>query len=37
MAIGAGWLSIWLFNRSSRIPTWAPDDATEVPRVGVSH
>src|SRR4051794_37919985 len=37
MAIGAGWLSIWLFNRSSRITTSATYDAPDVPRVGVSH
>jgi hypothetical protein len=36
MAIGAGWLSLWLFNRSSSVPTWAPNDATNEPRVGVS-
>ena len=37
MAVGVGWLSIWLFNRSSRITTSARYDATDVPRVGVSH
>lgn len=23
MAVGIGWLAVWLFNRSSRITTWA--------------
>ena len=37
MAIGVGWLSMWLFNRSSRITTRANHDTTDVPRVGDRH
>jgi len=33
MAVGIGWLAIWLFNRSSRITTWADHAATDVPLV----
>jgi len=31
MAIGVGWLSMWLFNRSSRITTWANHTVTQTP------
>ncbi|MGH3465675.1 MAG: hypothetical protein ACRDP9_29745 [Kribbellaceae bacterium] len=33
MAVGIGWLAIWLFNRSSRITTWADHAGTDVPLV----
>jgi len=36
MAVGIGWLAIWLFNRSSRISTWAGDAVSGVPLVGAS-
>ena len=31
MSVGIGWLAIWLFNRSSRISTWADDTGTTAP------
>ncbi|HYJ67068.1 MAG TPA: hypothetical protein VEX15_05335 [Nocardioidaceae bacterium] len=31
MAVGVGWLAVWLFNRSSRITTWADHAPTQVP------
>ncbi len=37
MAVGIGWLAIWLFNRSSRITTWADHAVTDVPLVGANH
>jgi hypothetical protein len=37
MAVGIGWLAIWLFNRASRITTWADHAVTDVPLVGASH
>ena len=37
MAVGAGWLAIWLFNRSSRITTRAGQVVSDVPLVGASH
>ncbi len=36
MAVGIGWLAIWLFNRSSRISTWAGHAVSGVPLVGAS-
>jgi hypothetical protein len=36
MAVGIGWLAIWLFNRSSRTSTWAGDAVPSVPLVGAS-
>jgi hypothetical protein len=33
MAVGIGCLAVWLFNRSSRITTWADHAATDVPLV----
>jgi hypothetical protein len=37
MAVGIGWIAIWLFDRSSRITTWADHAVTEVPLVGANH
>jgi len=37
MAVGIGWIAIWLFNRSSRITTWADHTVTDVPLVGADH
>jgi hypothetical protein len=37
MAVGAGWLAIWLFNRSSRITTRTGQVGSDVPLVGASH
>ncbi len=31
VALGVGWLSIWLFNRSSQITTWADHSVTQAP------
>jgi hypothetical protein len=31
MAVGVGWLAVWLFARSSRITTWAPHPVTGTP------
>jgi len=36
MAAGVGWLAIWLFNRSSRITTWADRQVTDTRQVGAS-
>jgi len=30
MAAGAGWLALWLFNRSSRITTWGETAAVRA-------
>jgi hypothetical protein len=35
--VGAGWLAIWLFNRSSRITTRTGQVVSDVPPVGASH
>jgi hypothetical protein len=37
MAVGIGWISIWLFNRSSRITTRTDQVVSDVPLVGASH
>jgi len=37
MAVGIGWISIWLFNRSSRIATRTDQVVSDVPLVGASH
>jgi hypothetical protein len=37
MAVGAGWLAFWLFNRSSRITTRTGQVVSDVPLVGASH
>jgi hypothetical protein len=37
MAVGIGWLAVWLFNRSSRITTWAEHAVTDVPLVGATN
>ncbi len=37
LAMGIGWLAIWLFNRSNRITTWAEHAATDVPLVGATN
>jgi len=37
MAVGVGWLSIWFFNRSSRITTRTDQVVPDVPLVGASH
>jgi hypothetical protein len=37
MAVGAGWLAIWLVNSSSRITTWADRTTADMPRTAVSH
>jgi hypothetical protein len=34
MAVGAGWLAIWLFNRSSRVITRTDQVVSHVPLVG---
>jgi hypothetical protein len=37
LAVGIGWLSIWLFGRSSRIVTWRDHGVTDVPLAGAYH
>jgi hypothetical protein len=37
LAVGIGWLAIWLFNRSGRITTWADHAVTDVPLAGANH
>ncbi len=37
MAVGIGWIAIWLFNRSNRITTWEEHTVTDVPLVGANH
>jgi hypothetical protein len=37
VALGVGWLGIWLFNRSSDITPWAARPATQAPRVSANH
>ena len=34
LAVGIGWLSIWLFHRSSRIATWTVTSNSAVPVTG---
>ena len=34
MAVGIGWIAIWLFNRSNRITTWADHAVTVGSLVG---
>ncbi len=34
MAVGIGWIAIWLFNRSSRITTWTDQKVTDAALVG---
>jgi hypothetical protein len=36
LAVGIGWLAIWLFHRSSRIVTWADHAVADVPLVGAN-
>jgi len=36
LAVAIGWLAIWLFNHSSRIPTWEDDRVTREPLVAAS-
>jgi len=37
MAVGIGWISVWLFNRSSRITTRTDQVVSDAPLVGASH
>jgi hypothetical protein len=37
LAVGIGWIAIWLFNRSGRITTWADHAITDVPLVAANH
>jgi hypothetical protein len=37
LAVGIGWLAIWLFARSSRIVTWAHHAVADEPLVGANH
>ena len=37
MAVGIGWISIWLFNRSSRITTRTDEAITDARLVGANH
>jgi hypothetical protein len=37
LAVGISWLAVWLFNRSSRITTWADHAITDVPLIGANH
>jgi len=37
MAVGIGWISIWFFNRPSRITTPKDQVVSDVPLVGASH
>jgi hypothetical protein len=37
MAVGIGWLAIWLFTRSGRIITWADHAVACVPPVSANH
>lgn len=37
LAVGIGWLAIWLFHRSSRITIWADHAVTDVSLVGADH
>ena len=34
MAVGIGWIAIWLYNRSGQITTWADQTVTDPPLVG---
>jgi hypothetical protein len=36
LAVGVGWLAIWLFNHSTRIPTWEDHGVTRSPLVAAS-
>jgi hypothetical protein len=37
LAVGIGWLAIWLFDRSSRIVTWRDHGVTDLPLAGANH
>ena len=37
MAVGIGWIAIWLYNRSSRITTWADHAVDDAPLVEANH
>lgn len=37
LAAGVGWLSVWLFNRSSHISTWADHAGTDMRLAGADH
>ncbi|MDP4505352.1 hypothetical protein [Nonomuraea turcica] len=37
LAVGIGWLAIWLFARSSRIVTWAHHAVADEPLAGANH
>jgi hypothetical protein len=37
LAVGVGWLAIWLFNRASSVVTWADHAVPDVPLVGANH
>ena len=37
VALGVGWLGIWLFNRSNDINTWAAHPITRAPRASANH
>jgi len=37
LAVGIGWLAIWLFNRSTRITTWSDHSVTDVPLAVANH
>ena len=37
MAVGIGWIAIWLFSRASHILTWGDHADTDVPLVGAHH
>ncbi len=34
MAVGIGWIAIWLYSRSGQITTWADETVTDLPLVG---
>ena len=36
MGVGIGWIAIWLFNRSSRVTTWADHAIADMPLVGTN-
>ncbi|HEY5845936.1 MAG TPA: hypothetical protein VIU11_10130 [Nakamurella sp.] len=37
VAVGVGWLGIWLFSRSSDITPWAAHTTTQAPRANAIH
>ena len=37
LAVAVGWLATWLFNRSSRITTWADQTVPDLPLVGANN